>query len=229
LERAIGQTFVIFGDVPVEVVGVVADAKYHDLGEQTPIFAYFSYRQRPRTDMYLHLKTAIAVDSVSLWAEVRRVAADIDPAVPLLAAGGLAEALRIFVFPQLIAAWVTGIVGAFGLLLGAVGIYGVTAYAISRRVHEIGVRIALGANSRAVRLMMVRQGMVAPLVGMLVGLLGAAAVTRLLSSFLFRVSPLDPVVFVSVPALLGSVAMLATLLPARRAARVDPVVTLRAD
>ena len=179
--------------------------------------------------MYLHLRTEPGIESAALWAEVRSIAADIDPAVPVLAAGGLEEALRIFLFPQLVAAWITGIVGAIGLLLGAVGIYGVTSYATSRRAHEIGVRMALGASVADVHRMIVRQGMTAPLFGMVAGLLLAAAVTRLLSAFLFDVSPLDPLTFVSVSLLLGAVAVLATLLPARLAARVDPVVTLKAD
>ena len=187
--------------------------------------------------MYLHLRTEPGIESAALWAEVRSIAADIDPAVPVLAAGGLEEALRIFLFPQLVAAWITGIVGAIGLLLGAVGIYGVTSYATSRRAHEIGVRMALGASVADVHRMIVRQGINAtlahhgghPLFGMVAGLLLAAAVTRLLSAFLFDVSPLDPLTFVSVSLLLGAVAVLATLLPARLAARVDPVVTLKAD
>ncbi len=142
---------------------------------------------------------------------------------------GLIEALQIFFFPQLFAAWITGVVGAFGLLLGAVGIYGVTAFTASRRSHEIGIRLALGAGARDVRRMMVRQGMVAPLVGLGIGLALAAALTRLLGSFLVDISPLDPLTFGVAVTLLGSVALVATLIPARRAARVDPVVTLKTE
>ncbi len=229
IDEALGQTIILFGEVPVQIVGVVADAKYHALDEQTPIFAYFSHRQRPRGDMYLHLKASPGIDRTRLWDGVRRIAGDLDPAVPLLSAGALPDALRIFVFPQLVAAWITGVVGLVGLVLGVVGIYGVTAHAASRRTHEIGVRIALGAGGRELRRMMVRQGMIAPLVGMVVGLALAGAITRLMGTFLFGVSPLDPLTFGTVSVLLGSAALCATLLPARRAARVDPVVTLKAE
>ena len=190
---------------------------------------YFSYRQRPRTDMYLHLKAEPGADPAALWAEVRSITRALDAGVPLLQVAPLADALQIFFFPQLFAAWITGVVGAFGLLLGAVGIYGVTAYSASRRSHEIGIRIALGAGGRDVRRMVLRQGMVAPVAGMAIGVSVAAALTRLLGSFLVGVSPLDPLTFATVVGLLGSVAVLATSVPARRAARIDPVVTLKTD
>ncbi len=193
------------------------------------MFAYFSYRQRPRTDMYLHLKAEPNADPTALWGAVRSIVQTMDAGVPLLEVAPLGEALQIFFFPQRLAAWITGVVGAFGLLLGAVGIYGVTAYSASKRSHEIGIRIALGAGVSDVRRMVLRQGMVAPAIGMAIGVGAAVVLTRLLGSFLVGVSPLDPLTFATVVGLLGSVAVLATSVPARRAARIDPVVTLRAD
>ena len=231
---AVGNRFYL-GDfrsgarVPVEVVGVVADAKYHRPVEDPPFFAYFSFRQRPRHDLILHLRARPGADTSLLWGSVRAIVADLDPAVPLLDVAPLADALQIFWLAQRFAAWITAVVGFFGLLLGAVGTYGVTAYAVSRRSQEIGVRMALGARLSEVRRMMVRQGMVAPMLGMLVGLAIAAAATRLLEAFLVGVNPLDPVTFAGVGLLLASVALIATLAPARRASRVDPVVTLRSE
>jgi ABC-type antimicrobial peptide transport system permease subunit len=130
---------------------------------------------------------------------------------------------------QRLAAWVAGVVGLVGLGLGAVGVYGVTAYAASHRIHEIGVRIALGARARDVRRLLLRSGMRAPLFGMIIGLGLAAAAARLIASFLYGVSAADPVTWITVVVLLGGVALLATLLPASRAAALDPVKTLRTE
>jgi predicted permease len=228
-EPAVGKRFRIGPEQPVEVIGVVADARYHGLVEATPYFAYFSFRQRPRNDMILHLLVGPGAAMAPTWQAVRSIVRELDPAVPMLSAAPLPEALAIHSFPQRLAAWITGVVGFFGLLLGATGIYGVTAHAVSRRSREIGVRIALGARLAHVRRMMVRQGMRAPAIGMLIGLGLAAWLTRFLGAFLVDVDPLDGPTFGAVVLLLGAVALAATLAPARRAARVDPVVTLRSD
>jgi NhaP-type Na+/H+ and K+/H+ antiporter len=177
--------------------------------------------------MYLHVALAPGAVEEVLWPALRDVVASIDPEVPVLSAAPLRDALRLHFLPQLLAAWVTGVAGALGLVLGTVGIYGVTAYAASRRLHEIGVRMALGAAATDVRRMMMRQGIAAPLVGMAVGMLAAAVLTRLMQAFLMGVSPLDPFVFGAVAGILAAAAVLATLVPARRAARVDPVITLK--
>jgi len=115
------------------------------------------------------------------------------------------------------------------LTLGAVGIYGVVAYAVTRRTREIGVRMALGARASDVLAMVLREGGMLAASGVTLGIIGALATSRVLAGFLFGVTPLDPTVFVAVPALLGAVALGACLLPARRAARVDPVTALRAE
>ena len=228
-EPAAGKSFSLGQGQPVEVIGVVADARYHGLVEPTPYFAYFSHRQRPHNDMVLHLRVEPEAAMAPIWEGVVSIAGDLDPAVPMLAAAPLTEALEIFSFPQRLAAWITGVIGLFGLILGAIGTYGVTAYSVSRRSREIGVRIALGACLTDVRGMMLRQGLRAPAAGMLIGLGLAAGLTRFLGAFLVDVSPLDATTFATVVLLLGAVAVIATLAPARRAARVDPVVTLRSE
>jgi ABC-type antimicrobial peptide transport system permease subunit len=120
-----------------------------------------------------------------------------------------------------------GIAGSMGLLLGLIGIYGVIAYAVSQRTLEIGIRLALGAQAGALKGMFLRQGAVLAGAGVVAGLAGAVALTRLMSSLLFGVSPLDPATYAMVTFLLMAVALLATYLPARRSTRVDPIEVLR--
>jgi ABC-type antimicrobial peptide transport system permease subunit len=122
-----------------------------------------------------------------------------------------------------------GIAGAMALVLGIVGIYGVMSYAVSQRRREIGVRLALGAQQPALRRMFVRHGLRLSAVGVAVGLCASAGLMRLMKSLLFGISPLDPVTYAAVPMVLAAAAMIASYLPARRAASVDPVEALRAE
>ena len=122
-----------------------------------------------------------------------------------------------------------GIFAALALLMSGVGIFGVISYSISQRKHEIGVRMALGAKPRDVLRLVVRQGMILTLIGVLAGLATAVAVTRVLSSLLYGVRPTDPLTYAGVSLLLASVAFLASYVPARRATKVDPFVALRCE
>jgi ABC-type antimicrobial peptide transport system permease subunit len=124
---------------------------------------------------------------------------------------------------------VVTVIGLFGLLLATMGLYGVIAYAVSRRTREIGIRIAIGADPQGVARLVLRQGMRLTLVGLLIGLLLALSFSRLLGSLLVGVSSRDPFVFVGVTLILAAVSLLACYIPARRAARVDPVLALRQD
>ena len=131
--------------------------------------------------------------------------------------------------PQRIAASVTGVLGALGLLLATVGLYGVLTYSATRRTREIGIRIAIGARRADVLRMMLRHGMRLAGIGVAMGLLLAAVVTRLMAGLLFGVSPLDPMTFGLMSAVFVAVALVATYLPARRAAAADPMTVLRAE
>jgi putative ABC transport system permease protein len=121
------------------------------------------------------------------------------------------------------------IFGGAALMLATIGIYGLMAYAVQQRIHEIGVRIALGADSRSVRWMIISQGMRIALPGIAVGLLASYSLARVLSGFLFGVSARDPMVFAAIPALLTLVAFISVWLPARTACRVDPIIALRPE
>jgi putative ABC transport system permease protein len=123
----------------------------------------------------------------------------------------------------------SGFFGLLSLLLAAVGLYGILAYAVSRRTREIGIRIALGARPGAVLRMVLRQGLILTLLGVGIGLAASLAATRLLESQLFGVTPTDPVTFVGAPILLLTVALLAGLVPARRATNVDPLIAIRQE
>jgi putative ABC transport system permease protein len=131
-----------------------------------------------------------------------------------------------FVFSR-IAAVVSVVIGLLGLLLASVGIYGMVSFVVVQRTHEVGVRMALGARRRDVLILLLRQSMKPMAAGMLVGITAAAVTSRLLSSLLFGISPIDPLAFLGVSAMLAAVAFLASYIPARRATGVDPMVALR--
>lgn len=141
----------------------------------------------------------------------------------------LSDATGMALVPQRVAAMVTGVLGLIGLILSMAGLYGVVAYSAARRTREIGIRMALGARAADVLQMMLREGLRLIVPGVVVGLLLAAAATRLMRSFLLGVSPLDPGTYLVVPMGLVVVALLASYLPARRAAAAEPVSVLKAD
>jgi ABC-type antimicrobial peptide transport system permease subunit len=125
--------------------------------------------------------------------------------------------------------WLMTVFGACALLLAAIGIYGLMAYSVEQRTREIGIRLALGAPTSHVKNMVVRQGMLLAVIGLVFGLGAAFLLSRFVETFLFRVQARDPVVFIGVPIILGAVAFFAVWLPARRASRIDPIIALRAE
>ena len=209
---------------PMTVVGVARDAKYAFLGEQTPGFVYVPMQQQyiPRTTI-----VARAADGRRLAAEIRSLLAAMNPNVPVVNAQTFEEYASLGLLPQRIAAAVAGSLGVLGLLLAAIGIYGVTAYMVTSRTREIGIRIALGAQRLSVVGMVLRQGMVLTLTGAAVGLVLAAAASRLLGSLLFGVNATDPVTFVGAALLFVAIGLAACFTPARRATEIDAMEALR--
>jgi len=227
LGRAVTIPFGPDGPEAYAVVGVAATARYRRPDEEPRAFAYFAASQRPRTDMILHVKTRPGV--APPFPEIRRIASELEPAAATLSTGSLEKAVSLFILPQRAGAWVTGIVGIFGLLLGGLGVYGLTAYRVAAHRRELGVRIALGAGTPEVLLGVLRRGMIAPVVGGLIGVGTALVLSRFLHAFLFGIDPLDPVAFTAVVGTLVAVSVGANLVPAARAAALDPAEVLRAE
>ena len=223
---AVGRTFG-FHRERVRIVGVARDAKYGSLDEATPPFAYFPIAQSPRQLQVLLVRTAAGPQALA--PAIQRAVRSLDPALPHPEVTSLAQASSIVLLPQRVAAIVTGALGAVGLLLATVGLYGTIAYSTSRRTREIGVRMALGAAYSDVVGMIVRDGMRLALTGVVIGLLLATAAARLIAGFLFGASPLDATTFGGMAVLLSGVVLVACWLPARRAAKADPVAALRSD
>ena len=223
---ALGRTF-RFRDRPTTVVGIARDAKYATLDEATPSFVYFPLAQVWQPTQALLVRTS--ADPRPSARAIQEAVLSIDPLLPHPGITTLRQASAIVLLPQRAAAIVTGMLGIVGLLLAAAGLYGVMAFSASRRTREIGIRVALGADEFSVLRMMIRDGLRLASIGIVIGLVLAGLTTRLISSWLFDVSPLDGLTFAGMSAVFIVVAIVASYVPARRAAAVDPLVALRAE
>ncbi|MFL5581854.1 MAG: ABC transporter permease [Gemmatimonadaceae bacterium] len=224
--EAVGRTFRSEGQA-VTIVGVARDAKFGRLDEAPKPFVYFPAAQHwsPTSNLLVHTSGDPAALARAIRDEVRAL----DATLPAPTVTTLRQAASVVLLPQRVAVAVTGALGVVGLLLAVVGLYGVLSFSAAQRVREIGVRLALGATRGNVQGLVVGEGMRLAAVGMGIGLALALVATRALTPFLFGVSPLDPATFLAIAATLGSAAFVASWLPARRAAKVDPVVSLRQE
>ena len=214
------------GDRVLTVIGIAKNAKYRTLGETQRNFVYVALNQRYMGRMNLLVKTNGAA---SVAGAIRRLVTEMDPALPILRQQTMVEQTAMSLFPQRVALYVAGGLGGVALLLALLGIYGVTAFSVAQRTREIGVRVALGAPRSTVLGLILRQGLVLAGIGVTVGSLAAFGVTRLISNLLYGVPPTDVVAFGTAAALLALAALTASWIPARRAARVDPMIALRSE
>jgi predicted permease len=214
-------------DANHEVVGIAKDGKYFSIGEDPKPYMYLCSLQYYRGETVIHLRAEREPEA--LLAGIRNEVRALDPQLPLSDLKTGHAALGFVLFPARLAAGVVGAFSALALLLAAVGLYGVIAYAASQGRHEIGVRIALGAKARDVLRLIVGQGMRLTGAGLVVGILAALALARAMVGILYGVSATEPLAFIGAAVVLAAVALVATYLPARRAARVDPVIALRAE
>jgi putative ABC transport system permease protein len=207
------------------IVGIVGDVRHYDLDKQPNAELYFPYQQQPKPSMSLVVRTAS--DPLKIIAAVRNEVQAIDREQPVYNVVTMESRLTESIASRRLSVMLLGIFAVLALVLASVGIYGVVSYSVTQRTHEIGVRMALGAQARDVLRLVVGQGMLIALIGVAVGLTGAFALTRLMSSLLYGVSATDPLTFVVISLTLSLVALVACYLPARRAMKVDPMVALR--
>jgi predicted permease len=212
------------------VVGVARDGKYRWIGDRPRNFIYVPVAQHTwqRVHFFVVRQPGLAA-SKSLMPEARAALKAFDANLPLIQMTPLQDFADLGMLPQRLAASVAGSLGTVALLLAVIGIYGVTAFAVTRRTREIGVRMALGADRSAVMWLVIGQALRLSAIGGALGLAAAAAMARLISGLLFGISPFDPVTFGGTVVALTLVTAAASYLPARRAARVDPMIALRAE
>jgi len=226
-ENPIGKRFNFTTGNWIEIVGVAQDGKYSSVDEKPESFVYLPLAQNYEGQVTLIARGA--GDPNLLTAAIRNAVREVDGNLPLYNARTMVEHMELPLQPARIAATALGGFGALALLLAAVGVFGVMSHAVTQRTREIGVRIALGADSKEIVKLIVGQGALLVGIGVAIGLGVAALGTRLLANYLFGLSALDPVTFVGVTTLLSATAFLACYLPARRATKVDPMVALRQE
>ncbi|HVG29683.1 MAG TPA: ABC transporter permease [Pyrinomonadaceae bacterium] len=225
-QSAVGRRLRTDSEGPfAEIVGVARDAKYRDLRERPLPFIYIPMGQEYQQGMTLAVRTE--GDPLSVAPAVRSVMQQLNKSLPLYNVKTMRSHVRAALAVDRMFAVLLGVFGGAALLLAGVGVYGVMSYAVAHRTREIGIRMALGAKPRDVLRLVVGQGMTLILIGGAIGLALAFALSRVVSGLLFNLSATDPLTFAGVTLLLGSAALLACYLPARRAAKVDPMIALR--
>jgi len=209
------------------IVGIARDSKYHRVTENPQPYFYIPIRQiyRPEYGLTFHVRTAGSVNGAI--AALRREAAAIDPALTIFDAEPMTEYIAASLFGAKVTANLLSVLGGVGLLLAAMGLYGVLAYSVAQRTREFGVRVAMGAEPRNIFALILRESARLTLAGMAAGVLLAAVATRILASQVSSIRPLDPYIYGGAGLLLVAVAFAASYIPARRAAKVDPMVALR--
>src|ERR1700722_1498910 len=211
------------------IVGVVGDSKQDSVESQAKPELYEPYAQHPFASFLVTFAIRTASDPLDVAMAVRQAVHQVDNDQPVIQLRSMQEVISESIWRQHVSASLLGIFAGIALVLAAVGIYGVISYSISRRTHELGIRSALGATRRDVLELVLRDGLRLTLIGVVAGIILAFGLTRTLQSMLFGVTATDPVTFAAVILLLVTTALLACYIPARRAAKVDPMVALRCE
>jgi predicted permease len=235
--EAVGQQLCAgceYGDPALRrIVGVVNETKQRNLGDPAPVTVFIPLAQAAEGVRQTVQQASFVVrttgDPLSLTAAIRSEMRGLDRTVPIRNLRPMDQLVSRSIAPQQFNLSLLAMFAALGLFLAAVGIYGVMAYSVSQRTHEIGIRVALGAQSSDVLRLIVRQGMAPALVGIVLGVIGSATLTRLIKGLLFGVRAIDPLTFVLIALLLMVIALLACWIPARRATRVSPLIALRQE
>ncbi len=225
-ERATGK-HILLGDTRVEIIGVVNDIRQRAMATPAEPTFYLHVQQNGRVRMNVMARTR--GEPLAMTAALRDAVWSVDRQQPITSVFTFDEAMNDSLARPRLLTVLLGIFGVLGLLLGAIGLYGVLSYLVNQRQRDIGVRLALGARPGDVLQMVVRRGLVLATIGVTIGVVGSLALGRFLAGVLYDVEPTDPVTLLGVTTVLLGVAALASWLPARRAARVDPVVTLREE
>jgi putative ABC transport system permease protein len=208
-----------------EIIGVTANVRSEELREEPPPELYFSSKQISFPKMAVVLRST--VDPESLAPALRQAVAEVDRTVPVADVRTMEHIVSESVTQPRFNLFLLGLFGAIALMLSAAGIYGVTAYTVTQRTHEMGIRLALGAQVSDVLKLVLGQGIAVIGIGLVVGLAAAFALMRLMRSLLFGVGENDPLTFAAITVVLFLVALLACYVPARRATKVDPLIALR--
>jgi predicted permease len=227
-DNPIGKRFGLGGPEEagkIEVVGIVRDAKYTSLRGDTPPTAYTPYLQETPGQMNFEVRTS--GDAAAMISSIRDAVREVDSNLPLFDVKTQRKQAEESLAQERLFATLSGFFGVLALLLACVGLYGVMSYGIARRTNEIGIRMALGATTLGITRMVMRETMSVVVIGVVIGLGAAVASTRLIKSMLFGLAPTDPLTISVAAVLLIVVGALAGYIPARRAARVDPMIALR--
>jgi putative ABC transport system permease protein len=207
------------------VIGVVASVRHQRMQEETRKSVYLPHAKVPVNGLSLVARTSS--NPKDFIAAIRREVAQLDPDLPVSEVATMEEVVAESIWQPRLYATLFAVFASGALILALIGIYGVMAFLVQTRTHEIGVRMALGASARDVFKLIVGRGMKLTAVGVVVGIGGAIALTRLMHSLLFNTSATDPITFILISVLLSLAAFFACYIPARRAAKVDPLVALR--
>jgi putative ABC transport system permease protein len=207
------------------IVGITGDIKSDGFDAESAPYLYFPAYQRPSYSLVVYLRTA--ADPGTLGDAIRREVQGVDPSVPVFAVRTMDEVISRYLADRRFALELLGVFAGVALLLASIGIYGVMAYTFSQRTNEIGIRIAMGAQRSDILRIAVREGALVVIIGVIAGLAGSAMLTRFLQSMLFDVEAIDPITYAAIGTLLTVVTLLACVVPAYRATRVDPLVALR--